>query len=372
MRQLIQLKGLNKNYGKQTVLNPLNLSIAEGEFLTLLGPSGSGKSTTLMMLAGLIKPSGGHIELDGQDITGLPAEMRNFGVVFQGYALFTHMTVAQNVAYPLRLRKRPATEVKQRVATLLQRVGLADLGQRRIAQLSGGQQQRAALARALVFDPKLLLLDEPLSALDRRLRQEMQEELIRIQRELGTTFVLVTHDQQEALALSDRIALLNQGHLQQVGTPQQIYLHPVNAFVARFLGDTNLLPVTVQSRQDNILLCDYRGHSLQVTASQQPINGKPCHLSLRPEHIDLCPLDEVTAHNGLCAMLNKTTYLGTHIQLELTLSAGGQLRLLLPALHPLAAGLQCGKRYGCHFPPQYGHLLLGEDRAETTINEGDA
>jgi len=357
MRQLIQLKGLGKSYGKQTVLNDLSLSIAQGEFLTLLGPSGSGKSTTLMMLAGLIKPSCGRIELDGRDITQLPAERRNFGVVFQGYALFPHMTVAQNVAYPLRLRKRPADEVKARVASLLQRVGLADLGQRRIAQLSGGQQQRAALARALVFDPKLLLLDEPLSALDRRLRQEMQEELVRIQRELGTTFLLVTHDQQEALMLSDRIALLHQGYLQQLGTPQQIYLRPNNVFVARFLGDANLLPVTVQSQRHNFLLCDYRGHPLQVAGSAPVADSKSRQLMIRPEHMDLCTVDEVSTQNGLCAILKKATYLGTHIQLELDLTLGGQLRLLLPALHRLAASLQCGHLYGCHFSPQYGRLL---------------
>ncbi len=198
MQHFVDLLGLGKRYGNLQVLSDLSLSIRQGEFLTLLGPSGSGKSTTLMMLAGFVEPSEGHIEMDGRDITQLSPDQRDFGVVFQGYALFPHMSVAQNVAYPLRIRKVPGAEIERRVAEVLERVGLAGMGNRGIAQLSGGQQQRVALARALVFKPRLLLLDEPLSALDRRLRQEMQGELARMHKDFGTTFVFVTHDQEEA------------------------------------------------------------------------------------------------------------------------------------------------------------------------------
>ncbi|MDF3933353.1 ABC transporter ATP-binding protein [Pseudomonas citronellolis] len=356
MQHFVDLIGLGKRYGELQVLADLNLGIRQGEFLTLLGPSGSGKSTTLMMLAGFVEPSAGRIEQGGRDITRLPPDARDFGVVFQGYALFPHMNVAQNVAYPLRIRKLPAAEIARRVAEVLERVGLGGMGERGIGQLSGGQQQRVALARALVFKPRLLLLDEPLSALDRRLRQEMQGELARMHKDFGTTFVFVTHDQEEALALSDRIAVFNHGRLEQLGTPQQVYERPASRFVANFLGDTNLLEVGVLGRDAGALLCDYRGQALRVGDNGNASEGRRW-LAIRPEHIDLQPMARAGSGNGLCATAGAATYQGAHVNLELALAQGERLDLRLPVSHPLLGELRRGERYWCSWAPQHAHLL---------------
>lgn len=357
MQHFVDLLGLGKRYGSLQVLSNLNLGIRQGEFLTLLGPSGSGKSTTLMMLAGFVEPSKGRIEQDGRDITHLSPDARDFGVVFQGYALFPHMSVAQNVAYPLRIRKVPGAEVERRVVDVLERVGLGGMGARGITQLSGGQQQRVALARALVFKPKLLLLDEPLSALDRRLRQEMQGELARMHKDFGTTFVFVTHDQEEALALSDRIAVFNHGRLEQLGTPQQVYERPASRFVANFLGDTNLLEVGVRGRDAGALLCDFRGQTLRVTAEENTSANAQQWLAIRPEHIDLQPLEQAGSGNGVCATATGATYQGAHVNLELALGQGQRLDLRLPVAHPMLSGLRTGQRYWCSWAPQHSHLL---------------
>ncbi len=357
MQHFVDLLGLGKRYGNLQVLSDLSLSIRQGEFLTLLGPSGSGKSTTLMMLAGFVEPSEGRIEQDGRDITHLSPDQREFGVVFQGYALFPHMSVAQNVAYPLRIRKVPGAEIERRVAEVLERVGLAGMGERGTGQLSGGQQQRVALARALVFKPKLLLLDEPLSALDRRLRQEMQGELARMHKDFGTTFVFVTHDQEEALALSDRIAVFNKGRLEQVGTPREVYERPASRFVANFLGDTNLLEVGVVGREAEATLCDFRGQHLRVANTANAGQGGKSWLAVRPEHIDLRPLQDAGRDNGLCATAGPATYQGAHVNLELSLEQGDRLDLRLPVSHPLLGSLRSGQRYWCSWSPQHCHLL---------------
>jgi putative spermidine/putrescine transport system ATP-binding protein len=237
----IRLSGVTKDYGLAApAVDAVSLTIQPGEFMTLLGPSGSGKTTTLNLIAGFETLTSGTIALDGADVGTLPPHKRNLGMLFQNYALFPHMTVAQNVAYPLRERRVPKAEIARRVAEVLELVQLPGRDQNYPAQLSGGQQQRVALARAIVFDPAALLLDEPLGALDRNLRGALQMEIRRIHREVGSTFVFVTHDQEEAMNLSDRIALFNSGHIEQVGTPEELYRRPDTLFTARFLGDSNV------------------------------------------------------------------------------------------------------------------------------------
>jgi putative spermidine/putrescine transport system ATP-binding protein len=356
----VDLLRLGKSYGETRALSDLTLNIKRGEFLTLLGPSGSGKSTTLMMLAGFEQPSEGRIELNGQDITHLPADQRDFGVVFQGYALFPHMTVEQNIAYPLNVRKVPAAQIAEKVGQMLERVGLEGKGKRGIKQLSGGQQQRVALARALVFEPSLLLLDEPLSALDRRLRQEMQVELARMHKEFGTTFVFVTHDQEEALALSDRVAVFNHGRLEQLGTPQEVYERPASRFVANFLGDMNLLGVQGIRRQDDTLMCEYHGHPLTVTQSADQVaagSTGPTWLAIRPEHVDLQPFAQAGGGNGVVARMEKLTYLGTHVSLDMRLDDAQPMALRIPVSHPMLNSLERGQPYWCSWSRQHGHLI---------------
>jgi putative spermidine/putrescine transport system ATP-binding protein len=291
---LIELTGLRKVYAGSTAaaIDDLNLHIEAGEFITLLGPSGSGKTTTLMLLAGFETPSAGTIHLDGQPIDALPPHRRGMGVVFQSYSLFPHMTVEQNVAFPLSVRKVSSSDARAKVAAALDKVHLRHLGSRKPQQLSGGQQQRVALARALVFEPRVVLLDEPLSALDKKLREELQLEIRRLHRELGVTMVFVTHDQAEAMTLSDRVAVFNQGRIEQLATPQQLYDAPANPFVAGFIGDNNMLS-GVADGNGALRLAD--GQCLRARAAQPPGagattsapqgRGAAATLCLRPEHL---------------------------------------------------------------------------------------
>lgn len=237
----LTITGLSKRYGSAVALDGVDLDVAPGEFMTLLGPSGSGKTTTLNVVAGFIEPDGGEVYIDGKSLGGVPSHRRDIGVVFQNYALFPHMRVSANIAFPLKQRKVAKRDIARRVGEALEIVGLVGLSDRYPRELSGGQQQRVALARALVFQPKLLLLDEPLGALDKRLRESLQLEIKRIHREVGVTFVFVTHDQEEALAMSDRIAVFNNGRIEQVGTAQDLYESPTSLFVAQFLGDSNII-----------------------------------------------------------------------------------------------------------------------------------
>ena len=237
----LQIRNVFKFFGDFRAVNDISLDIRNGEFLTLLGPSGSGKTTLLMMVAGFLDISRGDIALDGASIADVPAEKRNFGMVFQGYALFPHMTVRDNIGYALSVRKRPAEEIRARVDEMLELVQLQDFAGRKPGQLSGGQQQRVALARALCFAPPVLLLDEPLGALDKKLRVEVQEQLKDIHRRVGTTFIYVTHDQEEALSMSDRIVIMRDGAIEQVGTPKELYERPINRFTASFLGKSNFI-----------------------------------------------------------------------------------------------------------------------------------
>lgn len=281
---LLSLFGLTKRYGAATVVDQINLDVAKGEFVCLLGPSGCGKTTTLQMIAGFVDASAGEIQLAGRDLALVPAHHRGLGVVFQSYALFPHMTVAENVGFGLEMRRIPSPDRDPRIAAALDLVRLGGFGDRYPRQLSGGQQQRVAVARALVIEPSMLLLDEPLSNLDAKLREEMQTELRRIHRSLGVTSIMVTHDQGEALALADRIAIMNHGRIEQVGSPIDIYDQPRNKFVASFLGRTNFLAGKVVAAVGSLARVEIAGRTYQVAATGCT-QGERVTLSLRPEKL---------------------------------------------------------------------------------------
>ena len=288
-KSFVRFEGVDKTYdGSVLVVGGLDLEVRRGEFLTLLGPSGSGKTTILMMLAGFETPTRGLITLDGTDITRLPPHKRGLGMVFQNYALFPHMTVAENLAFPLQVRGVPKSAIRDKVARALDMVRLPDLGDRMPAQLSGGQQQRVALARALVFEPLLVLMDEPLGALDKQLREHMQYEIKQLHDQLGVTVVYVTHDQGEALTMSDRIAVFNEGRIQQIGDPRSIYDRPDTAFVAQFIGENNRLEGTVARLTDGIAAVVLEDGSMVLAEAGPGVAASGRALvSLRPERLFL-------------------------------------------------------------------------------------
>jgi putative spermidine/putrescine transport system ATP-binding protein len=291
-RVALSIRDLTKRYGSVAAIDRLSLDIASGEFLSLLGPSGSGKSTILMAIAGFVDPDGGDILLDGQPVGGLPPEKRGFGVVFQGYALFPHMTVRGNIAYPLKLRGIRGAELDRRVERAIDLVHLQAFAGRMPRQLSGGQQQRVALARALVFDPAVVLLDEPLSALDKKLRAELQFELKSLHQRLGTTFVNVTHDQEEAMTMSDRIVILRDGRIQQTGTPDALYNTPATRFVADFLGRANFLEGQAGPVSGGCLTIDIDGAAVRHRLRDgEPRMGRTALLALRPERLSVLAPD---------------------------------------------------------------------------------
>ncbi len=331
--------GITKKFGSFTALADVSMTIARGEFLTLLGPSGSGKTTFLMVLSGFETPSAGRLTLDGRDMTAIPAEKRGFGMVFQGYALFPHMTVEENIAFPLKVQNRGANEVRQRVAEVIEMVGLGGHGHKRPSGLSGGQQQRVALARALAYEPPVLLLDEPFSALDKNLRRQMQDEMRRIHRETGTTFVFVTHDQEEALALSSRVAIFERGRLQQLAHPREVYEQPANRFVAEFLGDINILPVSTGKIE---------GRAIEAA-------GASGDLAIRPEYMRLS-LSEPRDGNAVAAALADVTYLGAETRLSLQTPGGVSLVLSQPTAE-LPEGLAPGAAVWATWPASRGFLL---------------
>jgi len=284
----LQLKGVGKRFGSLTAVEDVDLTIPDGKLVCLLGPSGCGKTTLIRVVAGLEEPTTGRLLLDGQDITDLPAHRRNFGMVFQSLALFPHLTVGGNIAYGLRVRGRDKTEQTARVASLLDLVQLPGVADRHIAQLSGGQRQRVAIARALALEPQLFLLDEPLSALDAKLREAMQVELRLLQQRVGITTIIVTHDQREAMTMSDLVVVMGEARVQQVGTPLEIYRNPVNTFVADFIGTSNLLPVTVAGR-DGVALS---GRTLRVPPIGPDLaDGSTATLSIRPEDVHILGQD---------------------------------------------------------------------------------
>jgi spermidine/putrescine ABC transporter ATP-binding subunit len=308
----IRLLGLSRSFGAIHAVRDVNLVAARGEFLTLLGASGSGKTTTLMMIAGFVTPSAGDILVDGTSILGEPPDKRNLGVVFQSYALFPHMTVAENIAFPLRMRRLGRAAARERTEAALAMVRLDGYGERRVTELSGGQQQRVALARALVFRPPVLLMDEPLGALDRRLREQMQLEIKRIQKDLGITVIYVTHDQEEALILSDRIAIMHEGEVHQVGTPDAVYERPSTPYVASFLGESNFLEGVLESKDGNsswVRLAS--GDRIGAQATSLPV-GTKVRAMVRPESIALAV--EASGMNALPAEIEVSEYLGQSIR----------------------------------------------------------
>ena len=308
----LEIRDLTKVYGEKVVLDELNLSAQDGEFISLLGPSGCGKTTALRLIAGFLQPDAGSIAVNGREITNLPAHRRNIGMVFQSYALFPHMTVGQNIAFGLEQRRFSRGEISKAVDESLDMVRLNGFASRRPAELSGGQQQRVALARALVFKPQLLLLDESLSALDKKLRVQMQLELRQIQKEVGVTAVFVTHDHEEALTMSDRVAVMRNGRIVQLDTPSNVYRAPVDGFVAESLGEANFLRGSVRSKDGSGFVLDLGdGLSLAVATDRQVDVGETCTVAIRPEDIELAPArsarSDVVGHVRSIAFAGNTT-----------------------------------------------------------------
>lgn len=305
--KLIDLQHISKSFDGDLVLDDLNLYIRENEFLTLLGPSGCGKTTTLRILGGFEHPETGRVIFDGKDITNLAPNKRQLNTVFQKYALFTHMTIAENIAFGLKIKKKSAAYIKDKISYALKLVNLEGYEDRMPDSLSGGQQQRIAIARAIVNEPKVLLLDEPLGALDLKLRQDMQYELIRLKNELGITFIYVTHDQEEALTMSDTIVVMNQGYIQQIGTPEDIYNEPQNAFVADFIGDSNIIDgIMIEDKLVEILGARFRCVDTGFGTN------KPVDVVIRPEDVELGDPDQGTIRGTITNLIFK----GVHYEME--------------------------------------------------------
>lgn len=338
--------------GMVTAVNKISLDVAPGEFVSLLGPSGCGKTTILRMVAGLEQPTRGEIAIGGQRVNELPPYQRNIGLVFQSYALFPHKTVFDNVAYSQTLRKRPKAETKASVDEMLSLVGLGHLADRSPAQLSGGQQQRVALARALVSDPRVLLFDEPLSNLDARLRVQVRAEIRRVHQRLRPTVIYVTHDQSEAMSLSDRIAVMSSGQVMQIGSPQDIYQRPDNRFVADFVGSANFFPARILERKSDGLVVEFSGGTFKINSwapgSEQSDNVL---LVIRQEHLEIVPASESTVHG----IVRGSEFLGTHT--ECLIEVGGQTAL---ATLDSSGGIELpaeGSKVGIRFQENRAHVI---------------
>ena len=329
---MVRFANVQKSYdGETLVVKNLNLDIAKGEFLTMLGPSGSGKTTTLMMLAGFEPATHGEIYLKDQPINNVPPHKRGIGMVFQNYALFPHMTINENLAFPLQVRNVPKAEVEDRVAKILKMVELPQMGNRRPGQLSGGQQQRVAVARALVFEPDLVLMDEPLGALDKQLREQMQYEIKHIHERLGVTVVYVTHDQSEALTMSNRIAVFNDGVVQQLSTPDDLYERPESSFVAQFIGENNKLKGTIaEVGKNNVATVKLdTGEVVKALAVNARDKGGPTLLSVRPERVEINPTAK-SADVILKARIAELIYLGDHIRARLEVAGHNDFIVKVP------------------------------------------
>jgi spermidine/putrescine transport system ATP-binding protein len=364
---------VTKRFDELAAVDDLSLELGGGEFFTLLGPSGCGKTTTLRMIAGFERPTSGEIRIEGEDVAQLPPHKRPTNTVFQSYALFPHLSVEDNVGFGLKRKKVAKGEIKQRVAAELERVGLAAEAKRRPSMLSGGMQQRVALARALVNLPKVLLLDEPLGALDLKLRKGLQVELKRIQRDVGITFVYVTHDQEEALTMSDRIAVMNRGRVEQVATPEEVYNHPATTFVAGFIGVSNLMPASVTG-PDEVRLD--QGQTISAPTNGFAV-GDRCHAVVRPEKLKV----ELAGGNGagvdrarVEGIVESSLYLGTSTQIAVDLGEGVRMTVLIPNADEaerqrLPGG---GARVALSWEPEHMHLVrespMGEKAAS---NDGE-
>ena len=356
-KKLINLTGISKSYGDHVVLDDLNLYIRENEFITLLGPSGCGKTTTLRIIGGFEAPDAGSVVFDGKDITSLPPNERNLNTVFQKYALFPHMSIAENIAFGLRIKKKSKEYINDKIRYALKLVNLEGFENRSIDSLSGGQQQRIAIARAIVNEPKVLLLDEPLGALDLKLRQDMQYELIRLKNELGITFIYVTHDQEEALTMSDTIVVMNQGYIQQMGTPEQIYNEPENAFVADFIGESNIVDGTMIHDE----LVEIFGAKF-ACVDKGFGNNKPVDVVIRPEDIDLVKPEDGTLQGVVTHLIFK----GVHYEMEVTTTDGYEWLVNSTDMFPV------GQKVGIHVDPfdiQIMNKPESEDEEAVGVNE---
>ncbi|MCB1883816.1 MAG: ABC transporter ATP-binding protein [Geminicoccaceae bacterium] len=356
-RPFLDIKGIRKTFGPVVAVEDVTLEVAKGEFLTFLGPSGSGKSTTLYAIAGFQPPTSGEVLLDGRSLLAVPSHKRNIGMVFQRYTLFPHLSVAENVAFPLRVRRRKDAEIDAKVARMLALVRLDGMGGRMPGQLSGGQQQRVALARALAYDPPVLLMDEPLSALDKKLREKIQLEIRRIHKETGVTILYVTHDQEEALRLSDRIAVFNRGRIEQTGTGRDLYENPATGFVAGFIGSSNFLPAEMERGEGDaaaVRLPD--GTRLTGVRMHQRLGaGESCALMVRPERLRL----ETASTGGVPVRIDDVTYLGDSLHFLVQAPWRQQIGVRMPIASGIDAGLTSGTEARLVWPASAGHLFAG-------------
>jgi putative spermidine/putrescine transport system ATP-binding protein len=359
------LKGIQKHFGTAVAVEDFNLSAEKGEFVSFLGPSGCGKTTTLRMIAGFEQPTAGTITVDGTDITHRPPNRRNIGMVFQSYALFPNMTVADNVGFGLRVRKRPKDEIRKRVGELLELINLPDKGARYPWQLSGGQQQRVALARALAIQPEVLLLDEPLSALDAKIRVALRKEIRSIQRQLGITTVYVTHDQEEAMSLSDRVVVMSEGRIEQIGPPPEIYNFPATPFVASFVGTLNLLPAQVVDAPAGLV--SVAGQTIR-TPRAIPTSDRAVTVALRPEAVEI---GEAGGSNRLTGRVEDVSFLGSIVRTRVRVADDAAVSLDQfndPALAPPAIG----ETITISFPPEATLVLQGKTSPSAAIEQAIA
>ena len=342
----VSVEGVVKSFGNQPAVNDISLKVLKGEFLTLLGPSGCGKTTLLNLIAGFLEPDRGEIFIDGEVVTRVPPYLRSIGMVFQNYALFPHMTVAENVAFGLKMRKVAPAEIARRVAEALDMVRMPQMGARKPRQLSGGQQQRIALARALVINPRVVLLDEPFSAIDKNLRGEMQVELKQIQKRVGITTVFVTHDQSEALSLSDRIAVMSHGKIEQLSEPAQLYRNPASSFVASFIGDINKVPCTRTAHEGAEVVFDAGGVSIRLPAARAEglAYGSKSFLFVRPEELALHSPNDPLVNLGV-GTVDTHVYQGTHVDVYVRFADGRAVRVRhagFEAIEKYPAGAKIG------------------------------
>ena len=341
MDKIIELKNISKSFDGEMVLDNISLDIYDNEFITLLGPSGCGKTTTLRMIGGFVQPDQGDVIFMGQRINDVPPHKRNVNTVFQKYALFPHLNVFENVAFPLREKGVPKKEIKEKVEEMLKLVMLSGFANRRVTMLSGGQQQRVAIARALVSHPRVLLLDEPLGALDLKLRKDMQQELKKIQKSTGITFIFVTHDQEEALSMSDTIVVMSEGKIQQIGTPTDIYNEPVNAFVADFIGESNIV--------DGVMLEDYKvrfaKHTFRCLDAGFGRN-EPVDVVVRPEDVDIVPADK----GMFSGVVTSVTFMGVHNEIIVDIDGFKWMIQTTDSVNE-------GERIGLHLDPDAIHIM---------------
>ena len=361
----VEFERVSKTFdGRTLVVRDLDLQIRKGEFLTLLGPSGSGKTTCLMMLAGFEQPTAGAIRIAGRAVQAVPPRRRGIGMVFQNYALFPHMTVGENLAFPLEVRGVAPERRRERVRRALELVRLDGLERRRPNQLSGGQQQRVAIARALVFEPELVLMDEPLGALDRRLREELQYEIRRIHRDLGVTVLYVTHDQQEAMVMSDRVAVFQAGRIEQIATPEGLYEEPERSFVARFIGENNRLAGRIASVEDEICVVDVGGESIRALRVAPCGPGDATTLSIRPERVAVAPAPGLYT-NEFEARIEDMTFLGDHLRLRVNVCGSSDFIVKIPNVVGHGAVIE-GDRIRIGWTPTDCRVLDADGQEDTS------